>query len=33
MPEDEIKYTLMIFIVFAATLWAAAFYRLKEKEV
>ena len=33
MPDDEIKYTLMIFLVFAVILWVGAFYRLKEKEV
>lgn len=33
MPDDEMKYTLIIFLVFAVILWVGSFYRLKEKEV
>lgn len=33
MPDDKLKYILIMLMVFAAILWAAAFYRLKEKEV
>lgn len=33
ISDDEIKYTLIMFLVFATILWVGSFYRLKEKEV